>query len=329
MPQTVTFGPPVITVDVEDWPQSTWDRTLPVTERAATNTRILLELLEQCGVRATMFVLGKFAEAFPAVVREIHEQGHEVASHGHGHVEIFKQSRQEFAADVRRSKDHLEQIIGSRIAGYRAPDFSVVTETLWALEALAEAGFEYDSSVFPIAHARYGIPKWPVAPVRVALPKNQAILEVPLATYRFMTKNWPVGGGGYHRLLPGFMFRYLAKSVMTSAPFIFYCHPYEHDTTEFANMAVRVPLHVRLHQGLGRGRVRTRLETFLRRFGGRRIKDLVASSDWPKFDPYSGGLTCRGIPCMLPSKVVGPSSPSGFLAGTSTLGKIRPLALFS
>jgi polysaccharide deacetylase family protein (PEP-CTERM system associated) len=294
MPQTLAFAPPVISVDVEDWPQSTWDRKLPITARAAANTRILLDLLGQCGVRATMFILGKFAEKFPAVVREIAEQEHEIASHGYGHVEIFNQSRQVFAEDVRRSKDILEQIVGRRVRGYRAPDFSVVNQTLWALEVLTEAGFEYDSSVFPIAHSRYGIPNWPVAPVQVALPQNKAILEIPIATFRWMKRNWPVGGGGYHRMLPGFMFRYFAKSVMMSAPFVFYCHPYELDALEFSEIPVRIPLHVRLHQGLGRRRVTRRLKAFLQHFGGRRIEDLLSSSDWPKFDPYGRTVGQRG-----------------------------------
>jgi polysaccharide deacetylase family protein (PEP-CTERM system associated) len=283
MPQTLAFAPPVISVDVEDWPQSTWDRKLPITARAAVNTRVLLDLLGQCGVRATMFVLGKFAESFPSIVREIREQGHEIACHGYGHVEIFNQSRQEFAEDVRCSKDILEQIVGERVKGYRAPDFSVVNRTLWALEVLAEAGFEYDSSIFPIVHSRYGIPNWPVAPVQVALPEGKFIFEVPIATFRWMKRNWPIGGGGYHRLLPGFVFRQFAKSVMMSAPFVFYCHPYELDAMEFHEIPVRVPLHIRLHQGLGRHRFAGRFKAFLRLFGGRPMWDLLCSTQWPQF----------------------------------------------
>src|SRR5215813_9351640 len=126
MSQALTFGPPVISVDVEDWPQSTWNRDLPITQRAVANTRRLLVVLRESKVRATMFVLGKFAEAFPEVVREIRAEGHEIACHGYAHVEIFKQSRQEFAKDVRRSKDVIEQILGEEIKGYRAPDFSIV-----------------------------------------------------------------------------------------------------------------------------------------------------------------------------------------------------------
>jgi polysaccharide deacetylase family protein (PEP-CTERM system associated) len=287
MPEAVRFGPPVISVDVEDWPQSTWDRTLPITERAAANTRLIAGILADCRVRGTMFVLGKVAERFPSLVRELHDQGHEIASHGYGHVEIFKQSRQQFAEDIRRSKDILEQIIGGPVKGYRAPDFSVVADTLWALDVLAQAGFTYDSSIFPVSHSRYGIPSWPVAPVRVPLERTTSIVEVPVATLHMMGRNWPVGGGGYHRLLPGVVFRHLAKRVMRSAPFVFYCHPYERDAGELREIPVAIPFHVRLHQGLGRRRVTARLRRFLRAFGGRRIDALVESADWPEFSPAS------------------------------------------
>jgi polysaccharide deacetylase family protein (PEP-CTERM system associated) len=277
------FGPPAISVDVEDWPQSTWDHSLPITERAASNTRRVLALLSEAGVHATMFVLGKFAERFPEVVREIHAQGHEVASHGYGHVEIFHQSQGEFTEDIRRSKENLEQIIGARVRGYRAPDFSIVRETLWALRALSEAGFDYDSSIFPIRHARYGIPDWPVSPVRLDLGNGNTITECPIATFRWINKNWPVGGGGYHRLLPGFMTRYLSRRVMKSTPFVLYCHPYELDPSEFKEISISIPLSVRLHQGLGRRWFKKRLKVFLQSFGGQPVRNLLDVSDWPNF----------------------------------------------
>src|SRR5712692_3131314 len=129
MSATLTFAPPVISIDIEDWPQSTWDRSLPISERSAVNTRRLLEILQAVGVRATMFVLGKFAETFPTLVREMQGQGHEIACHSYGHVEIFKQSREQFRADLRRGKDILEQITGERVRGYRAPDFSIVRDS--------------------------------------------------------------------------------------------------------------------------------------------------------------------------------------------------------
>lgn len=232
-----------------------------------------------------MFVLGKLAEKFPNLIREMHDRGHEIASHGYGHVEIFKQSRQQFEADVRRSKDVLEQIVGARLKGYRAPDFSIVQDTLWCFDTLAELGFEYDSSIFPVRHSRYGIPDWPATPVAVELSNGQRIIEIPVATFSLLRKRWPVGGGGYHRLLPGFIFRHIARSVMSSGPFVFYCHPYELDPSELREVALRIPRHVRLHQGLGRRRVMRRLKAFLKTFGGRRAEDLIGRSNWPHFDP--------------------------------------------
>lgn len=287
MPGTLSYAPPIISIDVEDWPQSSWDRDLPITERAADNTRRLLDLLARAEVRATMFVLGKMAERFPSLPREIDAAGHEVASHGYGHVEIFKQSRDEFAADLKRSKDFLEQSLGKRVRGYRAPDFSIVRGSLWALEVLAEQGFDYDSSIFPVRRPRYGIPDWPLEPTRVQLPGGTSLVEFPIASYRAWGKNWPVGGGGYHRLLPGLASRWLAKRVMQSRPFVFYCHPYEFDPREFAEIALPIPFKIRLHQGLGRGRFEARFVRLVKQFGGCRMVDLVDAHPWPAFDPNS------------------------------------------
>lgn len=286
MPGALNHAPPVISIDVEDWPQSSWDRDLPITERAADNTRRLLDLLARAHIRATMFVLGKLAERFPELVREIDNAGHEVASHGYGHIEIFKQSRVELAADLRRSKEFLEQLLGKPVRGYRAPDFSIVRESLWVLEELAAAGFEYDSSIFPVKRPRYGISDWPLSPTRVRLPNGRRILEFPIASYRALGKNWPVGGGGYHRLLPGSAGRWLARRVMCSRPFVFYCHPYEFDPRELAEIPHDIPLKVRLHQGLGRGRFEARFNRLVSQFGGRPMIDLVdgPDCDWPDFD---------------------------------------------
>ncbi len=283
MPGTLNLAPLIISIDVEDWPQSSWDRDLPITQRAADNTRRLLALLSEADIRATMFVLGKLAERFPEVVREIDAAGHEVASHGYGHIEIFKQTRGEFADDLKRSKDLLEQIVGKPVRGFRAPDFSIVRSSLWALEVLAEQGFEYDSSIFPVRHRRYGILDWPLGPTRVLLGDGKSILEFPIASYRAWGKNWPVGGGGYHRLLPGSAGRWLARRVMQSRPFVFYCHPYEFDAREFADIPLKLPLKVRLHQGLGRGRFRARFVRLIGQFGGCRMVDLVDGHQWPDY----------------------------------------------
>jgi len=285
MPETLKFSPPVITIDVEDWVQSTWDRNLPISERSAINTRAILQILQESGVRATMFILGKFAKAFPSVVKEIRADGHEVACHGYGHIEIFRQSSDEFAEDIRISKDILEQILGEPVRGYRAPDFSIVRNTLWGLEILADLGFEYDSSIFPVSHSRYGIPQWPTSPTQVCLSESKSIIEVPIATFPFLGKNWPIGGGGYHRLLPGFISRTLAKRVMALTPFVFYCHPYELDHRAFKDVHLSIPFHVRVHQGLGRRWFKDRFRSFLHEFGGQCMQDLLSANQWPVFNP--------------------------------------------
>ncbi|HET7435894.1 MAG TPA: DUF3473 domain-containing protein [Thermoanaerobaculia bacterium] len=255
----------VVTLDVEDWPQSTWDRSLPISDRAARNTERVLDILASTGRSATLFVLGKFAEKFPALVRRMHAEGHEIASHGYGHVEIFSQTREEFSEDIRRSKSFLEDLIGEPVVGYRAPDFSIIRSSLWALEVLAELGFRYDSSIYPIAHSRYGIADWPIDPVQVKLPTGATIVELPIATVNVAGRRIPIGGGGYHRLFPwpviAWAMRRLARE---ERPFVAYCHPYEFDPGEFAALPFRVPLRTRLHQGLGRGRLRGRFTRMVR-----------------------------------------------------------------
>jgi polysaccharide deacetylase family protein (PEP-CTERM system associated) len=230
-----------------------------------------------------MFILGKLAERFPYIVKEIQAEGHEVACHGYAHLQVIQQSPDEFLADVRRGKDLLEQITGVKVTGYRAPDFSIVRSTLWALDVLVEAGFEYDSSIVPGRLPRYGIPGWPVFPVRVDLGQGRNIVEAPLATVRALGRDWPVGGGGYHRLLPGFASRYFARHVMNVAPFVFYCHPYEFDVREFAEISLPVPFFVRLHQSAGRRWFERRFRSFLRCFGGQPMHDMLSSQHWSEF----------------------------------------------
>ncbi len=287
MSEHAKYKTPVISIDVEDWPQSTWDRSLPITERAAQNTRRLLRILGEADVRTTMFVLGKFADRFPEVVKEIQAEGHEVACHGYGHLEVFRQSPDEFFDDIRRSKDLLEQITGKPVKGYRAPDFSIVRETLWALDVLAAAGFEYDSSIVPARLPRYGIAGWPVLPVRVQLNSGSTILEAPLPTFRVLGRDWPVGGGGYHRLLPGVASRYCATKVMMDVPFVFYCHPYEFDVRELNEITIPVPPTTRFYQGAGRRWFEQRFLDFLRKFGGQSMRDMLCLEQWQKFQTRS------------------------------------------
>lgn len=267
--------PLVITLDVEDWQQSTWDRSLPISSHAAKNVLHVLELLERLSTRATMFVQGKFAATFPHIVKKIHTCGHEISCHGFNHIEIFKQSRTEFKQDVLKAKKLLEDIIGDTVEGYRAPDFSIAPSTFWALDVLAELGFSYDASIFPIRASRYGIPSFPVVPVELILPTGAKIIEVPVGTWTAGKKNFPVAGGGYFRLLPGLVSRFFIGATLKRRPFVFYCHPYEFNPSEFKMLRISIPLRTRLHQGLGRRFFEARFTVLIKKFGGCSIKNML------------------------------------------------------
>ncbi|MDB4516937.1 polysaccharide deacetylase family protein, partial [Crocinitomicaceae bacterium] len=202
------------------------------------------------------------------VVKRIMDAGHEVAAHGHGHQEIFTQTRAQFREDIRRNKGHLEQLTGKEVIGFRAPDFSIVKSSIWALDELAEAGFVYDSSIFPVDGGRYGIPLWPLAPGAIKLASGQSIIEFPITAYPLGGKNRAVGGGGYHRLLPGFLIRRVMRKVLDERPFVSYMHPYEFNPDEFDAMETQVPYRVKLHQGLFRSRFGPRFDSYVKQFGG-------------------------------------------------------------
>lgn len=281
-----------ITVDVEDWPQSSWDRSLPLSDYCADNAKRLLDVINQFqSQRATFFVLGKFADKHPQVVQEIYNAGHEVGSHGWGHIEIFHLDKDKFRDDIRRSTEAIADITGKRPTGYRAPDFSVVGETLWALEILAQEGYTYDSSIFPISKARYGIGNWPRSPGRVKLPSGLEIIEFPLATLELFGKRLPVGGGGYARLMPHpVLIRALNKAEsQLNFPPVFYCHPYEIDAKEFSRLQLKIPLKIRLHQSLGRKGTIRKLRQILRNFNCVLLSEVMTLyKDLPLIDykPY-------------------------------------------
>ena len=272
----------VCTVDVEDWAQSTLDTDLPITDRAGPNMEHVLDILAGEGVKATCFILGKFAEKFPACVRRIAAEGHEVASHGYGHVDVFRLAPAQFREDLRRSKGQLEALTGAAVKGYRAPDFSIVKESLWALDILAEEGFVYDASINPAVLARFGVPDFPAQPVRLTLREGRSLVELPVATLTLLGRHLPVAGGGYHRLLPFPLIRWvMERSVLARNVFVAYCHPYEFDPDEFAHLGYRLPLKTRLHQGLGRRGFERKFRKMLREFETRLAIQVAEKPDWP------------------------------------------------
>lgn len=258
----------ILSVDVEDWPQSVLNAGYPIGDYCADNVRRLLDLFGEHGARGTFFILGKFAARHPDVVRAIGAAGHELGSHGYGHVNLLRLTPAEFRADIGRATALVSDIAGVSPRGHRAPQFSIVGETLWALDVLAESGYVYDSSVFPIERGRYGITGWPTEPVRVRLDNGLDILEFPLTVALAGRRRVPISGGGYARLLPQALLKRLLRgaALRRRIPPVFYCHPYEIDTGEFSRVPYPIPFRVRLHQGLGRRGFVGKLRMLLRQF---------------------------------------------------------------
>jgi len=220
-----------LTIDLEDWHQLFHRRLtgeeIPPTKTVVGSTHRLLDVLDEAGVRATFFVLGNVAEAYPGLVREVVRRGHEVGSHTHSHALISDLEPAAFRADVERSLAGLQDLTGQPVLGFRAPEFSVGHLRHWCFEILAELGFRYDSSVFPLPRARYGIPEAPRHPFTIATPSGE-IQEYPLATWDAGPFRLPVAGGSYFRLLPGRLLRRALDDIDAGgAPAVLYFHPYE------------------------------------------------------------------------------------------------------
>ncbi len=210
-------------IPVESWPT----REL----RVEANTEVILELCAEKGIRGTFFILGWVAEKSPQLVKRIAAAGHEIACHGYSHQLIYRQTQDVFRQETFRAKRFLEDTIGKEVTGYRAASFSITRDSLWALDTLIDAGFEYDSSVFPIHHDRYGIPGASPEPERIAAPSKRTLVEFPMSAAKFFGVQVPVSGGGYFRILPYWVTRAGLKQINEQAgrPFTFYLHPWEVD----------------------------------------------------------------------------------------------------
>lgn len=269
-----------LTVDVEDYfhPNAMdallrpddWD-SLP--QRVERNTHRVLDLLDQYGARATFFVLGWVGERHPDLVREIVSRGHELACHGHLHRLAYELGPTEFRRDVARARAVLEDAAGERVEGFRAASYSILATTMWAIDILIELGFSYDSSIFPIYHDLYGIPKFDRFRVRLER-RAGSIVEIPPSTLRIAGANLPIAGGGYLRIAPlactRWAIRYLNR--VERQPAIVYFHPWEIDC-EQPRLAARFRTRVRhysrlagmerkLHRLLAQHRFATLRETF-------------------------------------------------------------------
>ena len=250
-----------LTIDVEDYFQvsalapyvsrSHWDSTPCRIER---NMDIVLALLREASAKATFFTLGWIAERYPTLIHRIASEGHEVASHGYGHHRASDQSFEAFSSDIRLAKQLLEDMSGQEIKGYRAPSFSIGTKNLWAFDCIAQAGYRYSSSIYPVRHDHYGMPDAP----RFAFQSRPGLMEVPVTTSRVWNANVPAGGGGYFRLMPYSVSRWLIRRVnrLDKRPAVFYFHPWELDSTQprvsGVDAKTRFRHYLNLHQTEGR-----------------------------------------------------------------------------
>lgn len=226
-----------LSVDVEEYfhcevfangvSRETW---LRMERRARPQLERIATLLEASSNRATFFVLGWTVEYLKDLLRDLRDAGHELACHGYGHQHLARLGPDTFRADIRRARGVMEDVLGVRPVGYRAPTFSITHRTAWALDVLIEEGFAYDASVFPIRHDRYGIPDAPLVPFVARTPTGRALPEFPPLTVNVGGWHVPVGGGGYMRLLPSWVLRKaVVGCVRRCQPAMIYVHPWELD----------------------------------------------------------------------------------------------------
>jgi polysaccharide deacetylase family protein (PEP-CTERM system associated) len=264
-----------MTIDVEDYFQvsafapyiarSEWGRRECRVER---NVGRLLDLLATHDTKATFFTLGWIAERYPELIRRIVREGHELASHGYGHQRVSDLSEAAFVEDIGRAKGILENLAGCAVSGYRAPSFSIGTANLWAFDCLARAGYRYSSSIYPIRHDHYGMPDAP----RFAYRVKPELLEVPITTLRVFRRNLPSSGGGYFRLLPYPVSRWMIKRVhsVDRQAAIFYCHPWEFDVAQPRIAGIDAKTRFRHYVNIDR------MED--------RLRGLLADFEWGRMD---------------------------------------------
>jgi polysaccharide deacetylase family protein (PEP-CTERM system associated) len=281
-----------LTVDVEDYyhvsaferwiPRAAWDG---LESRVERSTWKILHILEKAGVRATFFILGWVAKNCPALVRGIRRAGHEIGCHSFWHRLVYEQTPQQFREDLRRACGTLESITGQRILAYRAPSFSIVKRSLWALDVLIEEGIHIDSSIYPTYHPRYGLPGTPLQPHRIHRPTG-SLWECPPPVHRIAGYPLAVGGGGYLRLFPYSWTRHWLRKVHRAGrPSVVYLHPWELDPEQprFAFGRLRTFRHyVNLH------RTEERLTRLLGDFQFGTLSEMLASRHGVRFEAVAG-----------------------------------------
>ena len=263
-----------LTIDVEDYFQvSAFAPHIPRTDWAARECRVernvgcILAMLDTHGTKGTFFTLGWLAERYPKVVRRIVDNGHELASHGYGHERASDQTPESFFADIHLAKLILEDLSGHEVKGYRAPSFSIGEKNLWAFECLEKAGYRYSSSIYPIRHDHYGMPNAPRHAHAIG-----GLVEIPCTTLRFFNRNWPASGGGYFRLMPYALSRWMIERInrVDQLPAVFYFHPWEVDPAQPRIAGISAKTRFRHYVNINR------ME--------QRLNRLLADFEWGRMD---------------------------------------------
>ncbi|MEL7535615.1 MAG: XrtA system polysaccharide deacetylase [Pseudomonadota bacterium] len=256
--------PNALTCDVEDYfqvsafehlvPKSSWHEWSCRVER---NMDQVLEIYAERGAKGTFFTLGWIAEHYPGVVRKIAAEGHEVASHGYQHERVWNQTADSFRDDIDRTRKLLQDLSGQPVVGFRAASWSLDKRTPWAHQVMAECGYTYSSSIYPISHDHYGLPDAPLQPF---VEKTSGLLEVPASTFRLAGRNLPSAGGGYFRLFPLPLSRWLIDNVRqrNGVPAVFYFHPWEIDPDQPRMAGISLKTRFRHYVNLGRFEARLR-----------------------------------------------------------------------
>ena len=266
-----------LTIDVEDYfqvsalapyiPREQWEHRECRVER---NVDRILQLLAASGTKATFFTLGWIAERYPQLVRRIVDDGHELASHGYGHQRVSDLTAEAFYTDIDSAKKLLEDLSGLPVKGYRAPSFSIGERNLWAFDCLERAGYAYSSSIYPIRHDHYGMPDAP----RFCHPVRPGLVEVPVTTAHLFGRNWPASGGGFFRLMPYVMSRWLLRQVNRHdrRAAVFYFHPWEIDAGQ--PRIAGIDAKTRFRHYLNLHRTEARLERLIADFSWGRMDEI-------------------------------------------------------
>jgi polysaccharide deacetylase family protein (PEP-CTERM system associated) len=245
--------------------------------RIETNVERMLDLFAAHKLQATFFTVGQVAGAHPQMIRRISAANHEIACHSHCHELVWRQTPDQFRSDIRRAKTLLEDLSGKPVIGYRAPNYSIRHGQDWAYDILLEEGFRYDSSVYPILHDRYGFPHAPRFPYQIRSNGHGHLIEFPIGTVQFLGINFPIGGGGYFRLLPLLLTRYGVHRVNAreQKPVMFYMHPWELDPDQ---PRPSMPWHHRFRHYVGLRREEAKLSRLFEQFRFGTVQDVLELS---------------------------------------------------